>query len=93
MTLLEFFHYCSECGGGPGKIGEMMQIIDDSTYDHNINVPDQGFAFINGRKDFKIKEGIPYVYNERLGKDIKFNALHFQGIAKQMMRSVYDKCN
>jgi hypothetical protein len=92
MTHLEFFHYCSECGGGPGKVGEMMQIIDDSTYDHNINVPDQGFAFINGRKDFKIKGGIPYVYNERLGKEIKFNTIHFQGGAKQLIRSVYDQC-
>ena len=93
MTLLEFFHYCSDCGGGPGKVGEMMQIINDSTYDHNINVPDQGFAFINGRKDFKLKEGIPYVYNERLGKEIKFNSLHFQGGAKSGIRNAYDRCN
>jgi hypothetical protein len=93
MTLLEFFHYCSDCGGGPGKIGEMMQIIDDSTYDHNINVPDQGFDFKNGYKNYNIKEGIPYVFNHRLNKEIKFNSLHFQGGAKQLIKSVYEQCN
>lgn len=92
MTLLEFFHYCSDCGGGPGKVGEMMQIINDSTYDHNINVPDQGFAFNGRHKDFKIKDGVPYVYNTRLQKDIKFNSLHFQGGAKNLIRSVYEQC-
>lgn len=92
MTLLEFFHSCSDCGGGPGKVGEMMQIINDSTYDHNINVPDQGFSFKNGKKDFEIKEGVPYVFNNRLNKEIKFNSLHFQGVAKALMRTVYDQC-
>lgn len=93
MTFLEFFHYCSDCGGGPGKVGEMMYIIDDSTYDHNINVPDQGFDFKNGMKDFKIRNGVPYVYNNRLKKDIKFNSLHFQGSTKNKIRQVYNECN
>jgi len=92
MTLLDFFHYCSDCGGGPGKIGEMMQIIDDSTYDHNINVPDQGFAFNNGHKDYNIRDGVPYVFNHRLNKEIKFNSLHFQGGAKQLIKGVYEQC-
>jgi len=93
MTFLEFFHYCSDCGGGPGKVGEMMQIIDGSTYDHNINVPDQGFAFKNGIKDFKIRNGVPYVYNSRLDKEIKFNSLHFQGATKRLIRQTYDQCS
>tara|TARA_R110000868_G_scaffold265860_2_gene524744 strand:+ start:975 stop:1790 length:816 start_codon:yes stop_codon:yes gene_type:complete len=92
MTLLEFFHYCSGCGGGPGRVGEMMQIIDDSTYDHNINVADQDFAFVNGHKDFKIVGGVPYVYSHKLKKDIKFNSLHFQGGAKNLIKGVYEQC-
>jgi len=92
MTLLEFFHYCSDCGGGPGKVGEMMQIINDSTYDHNINVPDQGFDFINGHKNYKIRNGLAYVYNNRLQKEIKFNSLHFQGGAKVLINMVYEQC-
>lgn len=93
MTLLELFHYCSDCGGGPGKVGEMMQIINDTTYDHNINVPDQDFEFNGTHKNFKITDGVPYIYNKRLGRVIKFNSLHFQGSSKNLIKSVYDECN
>jgi len=89
MTLLEFFHYNSEFGGGPGRVGEMMTIIDDSTYDHNINARDQDFAFKNGIKEVKIIDKTPYVFNEKLNKNIKFNSLHFQGGAKHLMASIY----
>jgi len=92
MTFLEHFHVCDACGGGPGRIGEMMQIIDDSMYDHNINEMDQDFEFSNGKKIVKVKDGIPYVFNTRLNKDIKFNSLHFQGGAKYMMREIYELC-
>jgi hypothetical protein len=81
MTYFDFFHYMDDGGGGPGKVGEMMSIIDDATYDHNINVPDQYFDF-NGIKNVKIKDGFPYVYHHKLKKDIRFNSLHFQGGAK-----------
>ena len=91
MTLLEYFHYHSEFGGGPGAVGEMMTIIDDSTYDHNINVPDQGFEFENGIKKVKIVDGQVFVHNHRLNKDIKFNSLHFQGGAKTYMGDIYER--
>lgn len=86
MTLLEWFHYHSEFGGGPGRVGEMMQIIEGSTYDHNINAQDQGFSFVNGMKNVQILNGKPYVYNEKLKKDISFNSLHFQGMAKSKIK-------
>ena len=91
MTLLEYFHYHSEFGGGPGVVGEMMTIINDSTYDHNINVADQGFEFEGGLKKAKIIDGQVFVYNQRLKKDIKFNSLHFQGAAKKHMETVYER--
>lgn len=84
MTYFDFFHYMDDGGGGPGKVGEMMSIINDSTYDHNINVSDQYFDF-NGIKNIKIKDGYPYVFNHKLNKDIKFNSLHFQGGAKNQI--------
>jgi len=92
MTLLEYFHYHAEFGGGPGRVGEMMTIIDGSTYDHNINAQDQGFEFENGIKKLKLISGDIFVYNETLKEDIKFNSVHFQGGAKNMMRSVYEEC-
>lgn len=93
MTLLEYFHYDFGCGGGPGRIGEMMQIINDTTYDHNINAKDQDFAFKNGIKEIKIINKTPYVYNEKLNKDIKFNSIHFQGSAKHLIKTIYEQCN
>ena len=85
MTLLEFFHYYPDTGGGPGKVGEMMSIIDGSTYDHNINSEDQYFDF-SGIKKVQMIEGIPYVMSKKLNKLIKFNSLHFNSGAKSLMR-------
>jgi len=48
----------------------MMTISDDSTYDHNINAKDQDFSFKNGTKEIKIINKQPYVYSEKLKKDI-----------------------
>lgn len=93
MTLLEYFHYNAESGGGPGRIGEMMTISDGSTYDHNINAKDQDFAFKNGVKEVKIINKTPYVFSEKLNKDIKFNSLHFQGGSKHLMANIYGQCN
>lgn len=93
MTLLEYFHYHAEFGGGPGRVGEMMQIIDGTTYDHNINVSDQDFAMLDGTKHVKIIDKQPYVYNEKLKQNIRFNGLHFQGQSKPLMRSIYEKCS
>lgn len=92
MTLLEWFHYHSEFGGGPGNVGEMMQIIDGSTYDHNIHAKDQDFAFVNGMKSVQIIGGQPYVYSEKLRQNIRFNSLHFQGGAKSHIRGIYEQC-
>lgn len=69
-----------------------MHIIDGSTYDHNINVPDQDFDFADGRKNFKIKNGFPYVFSHKLNKDIKFNSLHFQGPAKRFIQETFHQC-
>lgn len=85
MTLLEYFHYHPDTGGGPGKVGEMMSIINDSTYDHNINAEDQYFEF-QGIKKVQMIDGIPYVMSKKLNKLIKFNSLHFNSSAKSLMR-------
>jgi hypothetical protein len=63
MTLLEFFHYHSEYGGGPGRVGEMMSIINESTYDHNINAEDNDYDFVNN-----VKHGIGKMMYNRKGE-------------------------
>ena len=92
MTLLEWFHYDHDSGGGPGRVGEMMQILEDSTYDHNILARDQDFSFENGMKSIKIIDKMPYVFNEKLKKYIKFNSIHFNSGAKVFMKRIYDLC-
>lgn len=87
MTYFDFFHYYDE-GGGPGKVGEMMTIIDDATYDHNINTPDQYFDF-DSIKKIELINHIPYGYSHKLKKKIKFNSLHFQGGAKQYINQYF----
>lgn len=91
MTLFEHFHREDDCGGGPGRVGEMMQIINDSTYDHNINAQDNDYSFKNGTKEIKIIDKHPYVFNLKLNKDIKFNAIHFQDRSKRMMGDIYGR--
>jgi hypothetical protein len=93
MTLFELFHYHSNYGGGPSNVGEMMHIIDNSTYDHNLNVSDNEYEMSNSIKNVKNIDGVPYVFNFRLNKDIKFNCLHFQGDAKKNMKTIYEKFN
>jgi len=91
MTLLEYYSY-QNCG----KIGEMMHIIEDSTYDHNINVPDQYFQMDNGTKNFVFVNGTPFVYQKSTGKQIQFKTLHFQGSAKNLilkMQGYQEFCN
>lgn len=79
----------------PEKVGLTSLIINNSTFDYNINENcqhnyDDGILYNmkNGIKDVEIKDNIPYVRNSN-NELIKFNSLHFQGIAKAHMRQYY----
>jgi hypothetical protein len=81
MSLLEYHAYQKW-----GLVGEMMHIIDGSTYDHNINTSDQNFKMSNlGIKEIVFSENIPYGYQCSTGKTIRFNTLHYQGNAKRFL--------
>jgi len=80
MTLLQHYSYL-HCG----KIGEMMHIIEGSTYDHNINESDQYFRMDQGVKDIVFVGDTPSCYQESTGKNIQFKTLHFQGPAKKFL--------
>jgi hypothetical protein len=43
----------------------------------------------SGNKNIKFKDGKPYCYNKRLGCDVRFILLHFQGRNKRIMKDVY----
>lgn len=74
------------------KIGETSIIINNSTYDHNINTNKQGG--VKFQNIFKFKKiiwinHIPYVKTKDKNI-IKFNSLHFQGNAKRYMERAYN---
>lgn len=80
MTLFQNYDYMRA-----GLVGEMMHIIGESVYDHNINEDDGAWDFENGLKKFTFKDGIPYCFNRRMGREFKFNSIHLQGGAKNFV--------
>jgi hypothetical protein len=83
MTAFKVFKGTGEC-----RIGEISTIIEDSTYDLNMNLPEE-FEFENGIKNIYFLEKQPYCKHIPSGQAISFNALHFQGKAKKLMKSYF----
>lgn len=81
MTVFNVFKETKEC-----NIGEISTIIEGSTYDHNMNFS-EGFEMCNGVKKIYFLEGQFFGKHISSGQDIKFNALHFQGKAKKLMKT------
>lgn len=79
MTLLQY--HAAKFGG---RVGEMMHILNGTTFDHNINVEDQDFEMRNGKKAILFENGLPYGTQKNYGK-IRFNTLHCQGPAKSII--------
>ena len=93
MTLFRHYIYDRNVGGGPGRVGEMTTIIEDSTYDHNINTKDEYYDYDGVMKNIKIENGIAYCLHEKLNRNITFNCLHFQGGAKRYLKDYYSRIN
>ena len=84
MTAFELYNFSHL-----GVAGEMIQIIDGSVYDSNINRPYPGFEMSNEIKKITWKNDLPYGTHVRTGCEVKFNTLHFQGKAKSLMKQFY----
>lgn len=82
----------------PDRVGEVCDIIENSTFDDNINFQYCNKNFIlNKEKEYEMKNGFknitfkdyqPYC-NLVNGQEIKFNSLHFQGVAKPLMKEYF----
>lgn len=84
MTLL--WQFCKM-----KKAISLTRVRDGATFEHNINVsenwlPDE-YRMKSGIKEVTWRENQPYGFNLKLGKWIRFNALHFQGGAKGLLNS------
>jgi len=88
MTLLNLFRERCDYGGGPNRVGEMMQILDGCTHDHNINVDDSDYEMHNRIKNIHISDGRIFCKNLRLDKLIEFKSLHCQGEAKYHIKNI-----
>lgn len=76
------------------SIGNLLEIIDGQTFDHHMQSDTGGYVLkqeVIANYPRKIKnvvwrDNIPYCYNNNKSEYIKFNCLHFQGIAKHIMQ-------
>jgi len=71
----------------------MLNVINDSTFDDNINSFLQAgvdnYRFKRNRKSFIWRDKIPFCYNTTLKKDIRFHIIHCQGPSKYVMSKYY----
>lgn len=71
------------------RVGEMTEIHDGSTWDHNINSSD-GYVMNGGHKDIEFHEHRPHC-KLLSGEVVEFNSLHFQGGAKKSLVEIARK--
>lgn len=86
MTLFKFFREQVT----HVKVGEMSDIKKGATFDHNINSRDNLY-FEKGHKKIWMSDGIPYGEWFSDSTKVRFNALHFQGGAKNLIREYVTK--
>lgn len=72
MALFKFF----KAEARHVRVGEMTEVHDGATWDHNINSGD-GYVMKNGIKRIEWIDKKPY--GTRNGGFVRFNSLHFQG--------------
>jgi hypothetical protein len=72
----------------PSQIAELSAIIDNSTYDQNINFAEH-FEMENGIKKIIWIDGKPFGRHVKSGNLIKFNVLHFQGRSKVSIKDYF----
>jgi hypothetical protein len=72
----------------PGKVGDLAHIVQNSVFDDNFSFS-QGYEIENGRKKIYWKENMPYGFHLETKALVKFNGLHFQGAAKDLIDLYY----
>ncbi|MEP0911419.1 hypothetical protein NDI45_10865 [Leptolyngbya sp. GB1-A1] len=100
MKIMKFqFEKCNGYGGAcdmtafreywfseRSSIGNTAITLDNSIYDHNINEPN-GFETQYGIKKIYWISGVPFCQCVESGEKIQIKLLHFQGIAKPLMKN------
>jgi len=92
MTLLESFARYKY----PHLVGECSIVSDlwsySLYYDHVIH-ESEGFEHEDGVKQFTFKKGVPFATHKKLGIEIPFATIHFQGPNKPLIETFFGRCN
>lgn len=78
------------------KVFDTKEIIDDECFDDNIlNTFDweseQPAGFQQGIKKINVIDGVPYCFNNKLGRNIRLNSTHFAGFTRAHIPSIMQK--
>jgi len=73
----------------PEKVGDLLEIINNSTYDVGMTNPDGYEATLKGIKKINLINGYPYGYLIESSQAIRFNSLHFQGSSKNLIQDFF----
>lgn len=80
MTLID--HYCQQ---SQYTICNLEKVVDDTTFDHNINVVQDYEHWFGRKKIYRTNSGI-FCKNIPLNRYVMFYSLHFQGDTKIFMK-------
>lgn len=72
----------------PAAAKDLFAIENGETFDDNFNESD-GFVMDGKTKKIEMQNGFPYGILQKNGQKIKFNTLHFQGVAKRYIFRYY----
>jgi hypothetical protein len=71
------------------RVAEMTGLRPDGSYwDANIHLS-EGFEMSDGRKLARFVDHIPYCRHIETARDVRFNCLHFQGVAKKQIEPTF----
>jgi len=95
MTLITMF---DDAFKGKLSIQYDTDVIDWAQFDHQISCNENDIYEMKGflgltLKKLKWEKGIPYCFNKKLRKFIRFNALHCQGRSKKLMQHFFEERN
>ena len=83
MTLLWLF-----IQNEPGVYIDLAALVRDTVFDHNFLTPGR-WRMAGGAKDLEWRDGQPWGYHLDHKKRVRFNALHFQGSAKDILKRYF----
>lgn len=77
-------HYVRLCDPKP-RVVDTSQIVDDTTWDHNLAMTYHGFEHDGQGKTMRFINGQPWCYSDHFKRPIRFNTLHMWSTFKNQM--------